>query len=448
MKSATTLRDNLSAFIIIIFPSLFILGTALLNIFTLTFVLLNIDRLFFFLKNKSEKLILFSFFFFVIYCFFVSLFAIDVESSIRRSLSFFLKGMFFFTLWSFSYLEFNHKKFIKYLMISVFLLNTFVLIDTTIQFFFGRDLFNFEAHRYRLSGPFNDEYIVGSFLYKFSLLSIPSILILFKKKTFFVIFYIAYSFTIVMLSGERASLLLFSFGLFISLFFIDKVFLKKYLKYFIIFLILVLLTLMSVFKTENIKLSKMTDVSYLDNIRSEITEKKLTKEITNLNYRVFWIFDRLVVQTSDDIKSFQHSSYFILYESALKTWKNNKYFGVGLKNFRIFCQNIKLESNKNNYPKCSTHPHNYVLEILAELGLIGLLLFLIFIYTLTSRIFLSVKINKSNYKFLLHTLSIILITIMFPLIPTGSFFSSFNTSFFWYFLSLLFYINGLSEKKN
>lgn len=440
------LRNNLSSFIIIIYPSLFILGSALLNIFTLLFIFLNFDRVVSFIKNKNEKFIISSFFIFVAYCIIVSFTAFDLESSIRRSLSFLFHGLFFFSLWAFSRIEFNHKKFIKILLLSVILINSFVLIDTTIQFFLGSDLFNFQAHRYRLSGPFNDEYVVGSFLYKFSILSVASIILLFKRNKLLITFYIIYSFIIVLLSGERASILLFLFCILISLFFIDKNNKKNYLKYFISFLLFCSIVLISVFKVEDIKISKMSDINYIENKRSEIVISKNNGETSNFNYRIFWIYDRLIVQTSDDIKFFQDSSYFILYKSALKVWSENKLFGVGLKNFRLSCKEIKLDSNNKNYPQCSTHPHNFILEILSEIGIIGLLLFLTFVYSLIIKIYFFMKINSTN-SYLPKILIIILIAIMFPLIPTGSFFSTFNSSFFWYFLSILFYTIGLYEEK-
>ena len=446
MISSLTLRNNLSAFIIIIYPSLFILGSALLNIFSLLFVLLNFDRTILFIKNKNEKFIIFSFFILVTYCIFVSLTAIDFQSSIRRTISFLFHGLFFFSMWSFSRIELNHKKFIKFLLLSAILINSFVLIDTTIQFFSGTDLFNFEAHRYRLSGPFNDEYVVGSFLYKFSILSVASIILLFKRTKLFLTLYVIFSFTIVLLSGERASILLSFFCIIISLFFIEKNNIKNYLKYFICFLFFFFIILISVFKIEDIKISKIIDINYMENKRDEITLSKNNKEISNFNYRIFWIYDRLILQTTSDIKSFQDSSYFILYKSALRVWSENKLFGVGLKNFRLSCKEIKINSNKNNYPQCSTHPHNYILEILSELGIIGLLLFLIFIYSLIIKIYSFMKIKRTN-NYLSKILIIILIAIVFPVIPTGSFFSTFNSSFFWYFLSILFYIIGLYEEK-
>ena len=45
----------------------------------------------------------------------------------------------------------------------------------------------------------------------------------------------------------------------------------------------------------------------------------------------------------------------------------NKFFGGGVKSFQFNCPKA--------FPNCSTHPHNYFLEILANLGIVGFLLF-------------------------------------------------------------------------
>ena len=64
---------------------------------------------------------------------------------------------------------------------------------------------------------------------------------------------------------------------------------------------------------------------------------------------------------------------------------------MGVKNFRLECD-IQLENRDPLlHPLCSTHPHNLYLEILSETGLIGTILFLIFLFFI--------------YKFFLKNLS-------------------------------------------
>ena len=105
-------------------------------------------------------------------------------------------------------------------------------------------------------------------------------------------------------------------------------------------------------------------------------------------------------------------------------------FGVGIKNFRIESANKKydnLEHNKNHL-RVSNHPHEIYYEFLSETGLFGLICFLIFII---SSIILSIKNylkEKNIYKFS----AIIIVTIsILPILPTGSFLSTYTSSIFW-----------------
>ena len=57
--------------------------------------------------------------------------------------------------------------------------------------------------------------------------------------------------------------------------------------------------------------------------------------------------------------------------------KKNVFFGGGIKTFRINCKfvdKLTVESlkKKNRHVNiCSTHPHNFYLQLLAETGIIG-----------------------------------------------------------------------------
>ena len=50
------------------------------------------------------------------------------------------------------------------------------------------------------------------------------------------------------------------------------------------------------------------------------------------------------------------SGHAYVFSSAIKVWKNNIYFGVGIKNYVNNCTKVKNSL-------CSTHPHNYYLDI-------------------------------------------------------------------------------------
>ena len=59
---------------------------------------------------------------------------------------------------------------------------------------------------------------------------------------------------------------------------------------------------------------------------------------------------------------------------------DNKIFGQGPKSYRYLCKDDRFKINKWS---CSTHPHNYYAQLLAETGLIGfLIIFMIFLFAL------------------------------------------------------------------
>ena len=71
------------------------------------------------------------------------------------------------------------------------------------------------------------------------------------------------------------------------------------------------------------------------------------------------------------IFSVQHTHHYI---TAFRMFIDNKILGVGVKNFRNFCN---YEKYKVSIFSCSTHPHNSYIQVLSETGIIGFT-FLIF----------------------------------------------------------------------
>lgn len=129
---------------------------------------------------------------------------------------------------------------------------------------------------------------------------------------------------------------------------------------------------------------------------------------------------------------------------AKEIFKDNPIFGVGIKNFRVESANPKYDNldHKQNYLRVSTHPHELYHELISETGLFGLLSFLIFIIL---SLFLSLK-NYMIYKnpFQFSAILFVLISIL-PVLPSGSFLSTFSSSIFWINYSLMM---GYNLKKN
>ena len=131
-----------------------------------------------------------------------------------------------------------------------------------------------------------------------------------------------------------------------------------------------------------------------------------------------------------------NSQYGAHYDVAYKIFKENKLFGVGIKNFRKESFKSKYENPKHKLKhwKGATHPHQIHLEFLSETGLFGYSIFLIFIIL---SIFLSIKSNLKNKNVFQFSGILFVIFSLLPLIPTGSFFSTYSSGLFWINYSLM-----------
>jgi len=384
----------------------FIVGSAVLNI---TVVLISIFYLFKNFKNKKfdefEIIWVKAFLVFWIYLILISFFSEDYLSSIRSSFS--QIRYLFLILFIYKYLNFQILKFIIYFLTSLLI---FVSIDNNIQFFTGLDIFGYKAEGYifneriynlntmdyyvgRLSGPFGNELVTGAFIAKLSFPLIFYFMQLFKKVKNTYKFLIICLFLIliegVIISGERTSSLLIILAFFLA-FYLSYGFKKTLLISLPILLSLVIL------------------VNSNDFLKKRIND------------------------TIKIVKNIPDSSYGRLYSAGINIWKENLIFGVGIKNYRIECNNIIDPEPNHTFPFCATHPHNVILEFLSETGLMGLFLFLIFLFLFIKNFFHNYKIEKNtDYKFIcLGSFTMIILSII-PLYPSGSFFSSWNSTFFW-----------------
>jgi O-antigen ligase len=145
--------------------------------------------------------------------------------------------------------------------------------------------------------------------------------------------------------------------------------------------------------------------------------------------------DQMLMHT---IKKTTESNIFMpdhigLFTAAIDIFKKNIFFGSGVKTFRVECihaeQNaniIKLKEEMPNISFCSTHPHNYYFQLLAETGLVGFsFIFFIFLklcldyFKQMRRHYFNKKINKAYICILVG-----MIQTIWPLTTTGSFFNN------------------------
>ena len=124
--------------------------------------------------------------------------------------------------------------------------------------------------------------------------------------------------------------------------------------------------------------------------------------------------------------------------------KDNYFFGVGIKNFRIESAKDKYKNLKHpkNYKRAATHPHQLHYEFLSETGLFGYFSFLLFIFLSLYWSMKNYLINKNIYQ--LSSILFILITLL-PLVPTGSFLSTYTSSIFWINYAIMVGYNDLKN---
>ena len=164
---------------------------------------------------------------------------------------------------------------------------------------------------------------------------------------------------------------------------------------------------------------------------------------TNIDYKVRY-FDQIksLFSINGYSKYIKQSHYGAHQDAAKKIFKNNLLFGVGIKNFRN-------ESGKQEYEnkefiqtnrRQSTHPHQVHYEFLSETGIFGYVSFLIFILSSLYLGFNSYLKNKNYYQ--LSSIIFILISVL-PILPTGSFLSTYFGGFFWLHFAIM---NGYIKK--
>ena len=141
---------------------------------------------------------------------------------------------------------------------------------------------------------------------------------------------------------------------------------------------------------------------------------------------------KTVDKSTGEIEIFS-SQHQVVYASAFRMFLDNKFTGIGPKNFRVICKDPKyFIADKKTFKKfkssCETHPHNSYLQLLTETGIPGFafifLLLLIIVYVSIKHFFY--KHLKNNYIFSDYQLCLIVAIFIsiWPIVPSGNFFNN------------------------
>jgi len=389
---------------ILSFPILFILigliiGTGVANFFILIsiiiFFVIDKDN-YKYLFNKYENIDKILLFFFL-YLIFSSSLSDYSSHSFHKSLLYF---KFFLIFMIFKKLIIQNSNFfllVWKLFLPIFLI---LIFDGISQFLLGFNLVGLERTSNRISGFFGDEWILGTYLYH----TIPFILTSlyfqnfknYKKNIFYILISIL-TVLMIYISGERT---IFFLSVIYFLIIISLIFIKRI--YFILIFLIFLIFLTIIYPSQR-------------------------------------IFNSFKFQLHGDPKIYStFTVYKDLYSTAYKIYEDKKIFGHGFQTFRKICPDQKFKTGKFG---CSTHPHNYYFQILAENGIVGLIFLLsIIILLLKDSIFIFIKwknkLEDTNLILLFIILNILIPLI--PLIPTGNLYSSVSGIFLFMKLALYF----------
>ncbi len=401
--------NNLIIILYSLFPVFLIIGTALSELAIILLCFYFISN-FFFKKENIFKNKLFYFLIFIYLALIINLiFSLNISNSFIRNL-FFIKYIIFI-LGTINFL--SKKKYRIPLLFKIWsIILTIFALDMFIQFFLGKNLVGIESPLkfHRVSGFMGDELKAGSLLLGLSL--IPACFLINNDKHKNIGFLMIVLFlAAIFISGDRSNFIKSLIIISSLSFFVKKELLKKLLMLFT-FLITFIIIILSNFET-----------------LKDRYKNKIFSELASNNYNLIKFIDK--------------TEYGKIYYTGIKLFQDNKFFGVGNKNFRLLCdekfQKEFLEKNDINKEKfrCNNHPHQIYIEILSEHGLFGFLtLVILLIFFVKDN--LSFIFKKKNL--LLSCLFLTILINFTPILPGGSFFTSFNSTIFWLNFSLFYAI--------
>ena len=308
--------------------------------------------------------------------------------------------------------EFNTNIF----FISCAFFSFIIAADVIVQAIFKINIFGYPIINNKPTSFFKSENIAGGYLQKFILFFIFIFIIKKKLNNINLLIILSAIFLIpILITGNRMPTILYIAS--IMIFFILEKKFKNLIFVFIISSIIIFLVAIS----NPHRLQKDLKVFFVESID------------------MFRVAPGLFINNELEKNYYWRSGYLLHFNSGIQQWKQNKFFGRGLKSFRINCK-------YKDHQTCNTHPHNYFIEIMLDTGVLGIIIiYLTFI--IGSKNFLQFYFQEKSLNSRLTSIVFFVLIFLefFPIKSSGSFFTTNNATFL--FLILAIFLNVKKIKK-
>lgn len=324
----------------------------------------------------------------------------------------------------------NDRNFFKNFFPIILFTLILVVFDGYYQFFFDVNLFGFERPyaNQRLSGFFNDEWILGSYLVRILPIFLCIVILSPYRNNKLILIFVTLYGLLIFLSGERSSFFLLLIFISLILIFFNM---RKIYKFSLISII-ILVPLIVISIDENMKERMFNQVLISLGIFEDIPPNANSSRQIKCCKIPKYLF------------SLGHSKH---YEVGVRMFLDKPFLGHGLKSFRYKCHEFQEDIG------CGSHPHNTYVQLLAESGVFSfLMIFILFLYF--CNLLIKNYLNRKNIDNNIYNARVCIIASfvmnLFPLIPTGSFFTNWLSIIYFFPLGMLFYLYNYPQygKKN
>ena len=429
MDSLLKSKYKVESLIIISLPFLIIISRFMLEVCLL---IISISFLFKVIRNKEYKIFnnYFVFFFLCFYSLLLLSFLFSNEkSNILSILLYFRFGLYVMATY---YFLIKESYIINFFLNSITILILLLFFDGIFQYFFGYNMVglkNSEVHR--ITSFFGDEQILGAYTVRM----FPFLLLLKEvtnrnSKIFNYLTSGAILITpiIIFISGERVAMILFALMLSYYLVFFIKSKKFKFIYFYVVFVIFSSGTFL------------YTSDVYYDRYVTQTMNSLFDKEAAG---NKFFLPKEYQDNNNFYFLSAQHQNFVY---TAINVFKKNKFLGTGPKSYRYIC------SNKDyglNYLSCNTHPHNYYIQLIIEMGLSGFIfLASIYLYIIYRSFINLIKLFKKKYCDLSEVIILgFYFTQLWPLMQHGNLFNNWNSIVLFLPMAFLLYLKKIHKNK-